>query len=75
MQQAQSWFGVRGPDGEPTAEVTIDVANRRIDVKLTDDEIAARLAAYSPPQKPHPGAALSKYAKLVQSASQGAVTI
>jgi dihydroxy-acid dehydratase len=55
-------------------EVTIDVAARRIDVALSDEEIAARLAAYTPPVKPSPGVALAKYAKLVSSASEGAVT-
>jgi dihydroxy-acid dehydratase len=55
-------------------EITIDVAGRRLDVALSDDEIAARVAAYSPPERPHPGVALSKYAKLVSSASLGAIT-
>jgi dihydroxy-acid dehydratase len=54
-------------------EVTIDVEGRRIDVALSADEIAARLAAYTPPTKPSPGVALTKYAKLVASASEGAV--
>ncbi|MGO9901570.1 MAG: dihydroxy-acid dehydratase [Solirubrobacteraceae bacterium] len=56
-------------------QITIDVANRRLDVALSDGEIAARVAAYSPPAKPSPGPALAKYAKLVASASEGAVTI
>ena len=56
-------------------EITIDVAARRIDVALSDAEIAARLATYEPPERPYPGVALSKYAKLVSSASLGAVTI
>jgi dihydroxy-acid dehydratase len=53
--------------------ITIDVAARRIDVDLGDEEIAARVAAYSPPARPYPGVALSKYAKLVSSASLGAI--
>ena len=56
-------------------EVTIDVASRRIDVALSDAEIARRVAAYRPPAKPSPGPALAKYARLVASASEGAVTI
>ncbi len=56
-------------------EVTIDVARRRIDVALSDGEIARRVAAYVPPTKPSPGPALAKYARLVASASEGAVTI
>jgi dihydroxy-acid dehydratase len=55
-------------------EITIDVANRRLDVALSDEEIAARIASYEPPPRPHPGVALAKYAKLVSSASEGAVT-
>jgi dihydroxy-acid dehydratase len=54
-------------------EITIDVAGRRIDVALSEDEIAARLAVYTPSAKPYPGVALSKYAKLVSSASLGAI--
>jgi dihydroxy-acid dehydratase len=55
-------------------EITLDVDARRLDVALTEDEIAARTAAYRPPTRPAPAAALSKYAKLVSSASLGAVT-
>jgi dihydroxy-acid dehydratase len=54
--------------------VTLDVGSRRLDVALSDDELAARIRDYRPPERPHPGAALSKYAKLVSSASEGAVT-
>jgi dihydroxy-acid dehydratase len=55
-------------------QITIDVHARRIDLELSDEEIAARIAAFSPPAKPDPGVALSKYAKLVSSAAEGAVT-
>jgi dihydroxy-acid dehydratase len=55
--------------------ITIDVDNRRIDVELSDDEIAARVAAYDPPVSPDATGVLGKYAKLVSSASQGAVTV
>src|SRR5205807_6740928 len=54
--------------------VTFDVTGRRLDVELSEDELASRAAAYMPPEKPYPGAALSKYAKLVSSASLGAIT-
>jgi dihydroxyacid dehydratase/phosphogluconate dehydratase len=43
-------------------------------VDLSDDELARRAEAYEPPERPFPGVALSKYAKLVSSAAQGAVT-
>jgi dihydroxy-acid dehydratase len=55
-------------------EITLDVEARRLDVALSDEEIAARTARYQPPERPHPGVALSKYARLVSSASDGAVT-
>jgi dihydroxy-acid dehydratase len=55
-------------------EITLDVDARRLDVALSDDELAARLRDYMPPQRPYPGAALAKYARLVSSASEGAVT-
>ena len=55
-------------------EITLDVELRRLDVALSDAEIARRIAEYRPPERPHPGAALSKYARLVSSAAEGAVT-
>ena len=55
--------------------ITIDVDNRRIDVALADDEIAARIAAYEPPPNPDRTGVLAKYAKLVSSAARGAVTV
>ncbi|HEX2410682.1 MAG TPA: dihydroxy-acid dehydratase [Solirubrobacteraceae bacterium] len=57
-------------DGDP---ITIDVTNRRIDVDLTEEEIADRLKAYERPA-PTENGVLAKYAKLVSSASEGAVT-
>jgi len=55
--------------------VTIDVDNRRLDVDLSDDEIERRVAGYVAPDNGESGTGvLAKYAKLVSSASQGAVT-
>jgi dihydroxy-acid dehydratase len=56
-------------------EVTIDVDGRRIDVALSDEEIAARLADYTPPPRAdeHVDVAIQKYAKLVGSAAEGAI--
>jgi dihydroxy-acid dehydratase len=54
--------------------ITIDVDNRRLDVKLSDDEIAARVAAYESPEPPYQTGVMAKYARLVSSAAEGAVT-
>ena len=56
-------------------EITIDVDSRRIDVALSDEEIAARVAAYSPPENPDLTGVLKKYARVVSSAANGAITI
>jgi dihydroxy-acid dehydratase len=55
--------------------ITIDVDARTISVDLSDDEIAARIAAYESPPNPDRTGVMAKYAKLVSSAAQGAVTI
>src|SRR4051812_47519930 len=54
--------------------ITIDVDNKRIDVGLDDDEIARRVEAYESPVSPDATGVLRKYALLVSSAAQGAVT-
>jgi dihydroxy-acid dehydratase len=54
--------------------ITIDVENRRLDVDLPDDEIARRVEAYEAPDPVKGNGVLAKYAKLVSSASEGAVT-
>ncbi len=55
-------------------QVTLDVEARRLDVALSDGEIATRISAFRPPPRANPGPALAKYARLVSSAAQGAVT-
>jgi dihydroxy-acid dehydratase len=56
-------------------EVRIDVEERRIDVKLSDEEIAKRTSAYEQPPREdeHVDVAIQKYAKLVGSAAEGAI--
>ncbi len=56
-------------------EITIDVDSRRIDVGLSDAEIADRLLLYAPPARAGERieVAIEKYAKLVGSAAQGAI--
>jgi dihydroxy-acid dehydratase len=55
-------------------EITIDVDARRLDVALTDDEIAARIADYTQPEPAYRTGVMAKYARTVSSASEGAVT-
>ena len=56
-------------------ELTIDADTRRLDVALTDTEIAERVSAYRQPPRAdqHVDVAIQKYAKLVGSAAEGAV--
>ena len=55
-------------------EVTVDIDGRRIDVDLSDEEIAARVAAYKSPKSPFGRGVMSKYADTVSSAARGAIT-
>jgi dihydroxy-acid dehydratase len=55
-------------------QITLDVTTRRLDVALSDEELATRARAYRPPVRPFPGVALDKYSRLVSSAARGAVT-
>lgn len=54
--------------------IVIDVANRELNVKLSDEEIAQRIAEYKVPEPLYTRGVLGKYARHVTSASQGAVT-
>jgi dihydroxy-acid dehydratase len=57
-------------------QITIDVDSRRLDMALSEAEIAERLAGYRFPPRAdeHVDVAIKKYAKLVGSAAEGAVT-
>jgi dihydroxy-acid dehydratase len=55
-------------------EIRFDVEARRLDVALSDEEIAERLAAYRPPAPHYDSGVMAKYARSVSSASEGAVT-
>jgi dihydroxy-acid dehydratase len=68
------------PRGGPIAVVrdgdmvVFDVPRREINVELSPEEIEARLRDYSPPPPKYSNGVLGKYARLVRSASEGAVT-
>ncbi|HEV3045721.1 MAG TPA: dihydroxy-acid dehydratase [Solirubrobacteraceae bacterium] len=57
-------------------ELTIDADTRRLDVDLPDEEIAARVAAYVQPSRGdrRMEVVIAKYARLVGSAAEGALT-
>ncbi|MEP7003069.1 MAG: dihydroxy-acid dehydratase [Chloroflexota bacterium] len=55
-------------------KITIDVSKRRIDLEVEDAELAKRRAAWRAPESRYKTGVLAKYAKLVSSASEGAVT-
>lgn len=55
-------------------QITIDARERRLEVALDEPELAARAQDYQAPRRKHPGVALAKYARLVSSAAEGAVT-
>ncbi|MDQ2904464.1 MAG: dihydroxy-acid dehydratase [Chloroflexota bacterium] len=54
--------------------IIIDIEGRRLDVELTDAVITQRLAHWSPPAPHYTSGVFAKYAALVSSASEGAIT-
>jgi dihydroxy-acid dehydratase len=54
--------------------IEFDIAARELRVELSDDEIAARLADWTAPEPRYTTGVFAKYAALVSSASEGAVT-
>ncbi len=55
-------------------KITIDAESRNLTLHVDDAEIAARLAKWQQPAPKYTRGVLAKYAKLVSSASEGAVT-
>jgi dihydroxy-acid dehydratase len=54
--------------------VTIDADQRLLQLNVNDEELARRRAAWQPPEPRYTRGVLAKYAKLVSTASKGAVT-
>ena len=57
-------------DGDP---ITLDVANRTLEVEIDDDELVRRKDGWTPLPPRYTTGVLAKYRKLVSSASEGAV--
>jgi dihydroxy-acid dehydratase len=55
--------------------ITIDVDARTLEVDVDDEELAARLADWQPPQLRYAGGVFARYRALVASASEGAVLL
>jgi dihydroxy-acid dehydratase len=55
-------------------EVEIDLAGGVLNLKVDEQEIAARRSRWQAPELRYPRGVLAKYARLVSSASKGAVT-
>jgi dihydroxy-acid dehydratase len=58
-------------EGDP---IRIDIPARRIDVMVPDEVLDRRMGEWRPQTPRYPSGALAKYARLVGSASRGAVT-
>ncbi len=54
--------------------VDVDVETRNLSMKVSEEELARRREAWTPPPIKYERGVMAKYAKLVSSASQGAVT-
>src|SRR2546425_176770 len=66
---------VRGTAGVRNGDkIVLDVKKRRLDVELSAAELRKRLSAVKPPKPRYTWGVLAKYARLVSSASDGAVT-
>ncbi len=54
--------------------IVIDIKRRRLDVEISQAELRKRLRAWKPPKPRYATGAMAKYARLVSSAAQGAIT-
>ncbi|MDQ6819488.1 MAG: dihydroxy-acid dehydratase [Actinomycetota bacterium] len=54
--------------------ITLDIDSRRLDVEVSEPDLAERALSYRPPGRAIGNVALAKYARVVSSAAHGAVT-
>jgi dihydroxy-acid dehydratase len=54
--------------------ITFDIPKRRLDVELSDDDLKNRLKSWKAPEPRYRAGVFAKYAAMVSSASEGAVT-
>jgi dihydroxy-acid dehydratase len=55
-------------------KITIDTKIRKLELEISDAEIARRMAEWKPPAPRYKTGVFAKYAALVRSASEGAIT-
>ena len=56
-------------------QVTVDIEGGQLTLHVSDEELAERRAAWTPPAPKHDHGVLAKYAKLVSSADKGAIVL
>ncbi|MDE3180840.1 MAG: dihydroxy-acid dehydratase [Acidobacteriota bacterium] len=54
--------------------IVFDIESRLLQVEISAEEISKRMAGWTPPPPHYPSGVFGKYARLVSSASEGAVT-
>ncbi len=54
--------------------IVFDIKRRRLDVEISEQELKSRLGRWQPPAPRYKTGVMAKYAKLVSSASEGAIT-
>jgi dihydroxy-acid dehydratase len=54
--------------------IVFDLDKRRLDVDISEEQMARRLAEWKPPAPKYTTGVFAKYAALVSSASEGAIT-
>jgi dihydroxy-acid dehydratase len=54
--------------------IVVDIENRRLDLEISDEELASRLAEWTAPEPRYKRGVFAKYAAGVSSASEGAIT-
>jgi len=53
----------------------MDIDNRRLDIEVSEDEIARRLQSWTPPAPRYTSGVMAKYAAMVSQANEGAITL
>jgi dihydroxy-acid dehydratase len=54
--------------------ILLDIANRKIEIEVSAEELATRLKSWKKPATKYPSGVFHKYVRLVGSAALGAVT-